>query len=154
MNPLKKITFLVVLSTAFYAFNTKEKNETPLVLNTENLNVIELLSSQKNECRPTSKYSFYVESELSNDRTPTINAKIYMLDRKTQAISLLADEKIKVSENETSSSDTSKFLKNGDLIIGNASKDLYSFKELIKFETIYSSYIKSTNKLLDLKRSL
>lgn len=151
MNPQTKIIVLLVLSVTIFSFN---KKETPLVSNTENLNVIELLSSQKNECRPTSKYSFYVKSELSNDRTPTINAKIYMLDRKTQATSLLADEKIKISENETSSSEASKFLKNGDLIVGNISKDLYSFKELIKFETIYSSYIKSTNKLLDLKRSL
>ena len=151
MNPQTKIIVLLVLSVTIFSFN---KKETPLVSNTENLNVIELLSSQKNECRPTSKYSFYVKSELSNDRTPTVNAKIYMLDRKTQATTLLADEKIKISENETSSSEASQFLKNGDLIVGNISKDLYSFKELIKFETIYSSYIKSTNKLLDLKRSL
>ncbi|MDD7915565.1 hypothetical protein [Polaribacter ponticola] len=154
MNSLKKIIVLLVLSVAIFSFNKFEKNESTLELNTKDLNVIEILAKQKNECRPSSDYLFYVESNLSNDRTPTITAKVYILERKTNAKSLLSEKKIIVSENKFNTLETPEFLKNGDQIIGDTSKDVYSFNELVNFEPIYNSYIKSTNKLLGLKRSL
>jgi hypothetical protein len=154
MKSLKKIIILLVLSVAIFSFSKVENTEIKFEPNIEEPNVIDILSKQKYECRPSSEYLFYVESYLSNDRTPTIKAEIYMLNRKTNKSSLLADEKIKVSNNELKTYTSSEFLKNGDKIISNSDQDLYSFKELLEFETIYSSYVSSTNKLLNLNRSL
>jgi hypothetical protein len=154
MKSLKKIIILLVLLVAIFSFSKVENTEIQLKSHTEGLNIIDILSKQKYECRPSSEYLFYVESYLSNDRTPTIKAEIYMLNRKTNKSSLLADEKIKVSNNELNTHTSPEFLKNGDKIISNSDQDLYSFKELLEFETIYSSYVSSTNKLLNLNRSL
>ncbi|MDD7915566.1 hypothetical protein [Polaribacter ponticola] len=77
-----------------------------------------------------------------------------MLNRKTNQKILLATEKVEISDTDFSTSSSLMFLKNGDQIVGKSFKNLYSFQELIQFEVIYNSYIRSTNKLLDLKRSL
>ena len=146
--PYKKILLLVLLISCF-SFNKLEEKNIP-----NNLNVIEILSKLQNECRPSTAYFFYVESKLSNDRTTSINASVYMLNRKTYQKILLATEKVEISDTDFSTSSSLMFLKNGDQIVGKSFKNLYSFQELIQFEVIYNSYIRSTNKLLDLKRSL
>ena len=48
----------------------------------------------------------------------------------------------------------SKELNNGDKLIGSNSLTPFSFNELIKYDVVYNSYLRSTNKLLNNNRTL
>ena len=158
MNFLKKITVLVVFSITIFSFVPKESNFAEIKLNLEDINVIKILSSQKYECRPSSEFMFYVETDLvkKNRGANTINASIFVLDRATGYSSLLAKENILVPlykdaislEYMPLVSDCEKsVLNNGDKIIGSSKNTPYCFNELIEFEVIYRSYLKAKNKL-------
>lgn len=85
------------------------------------------------------------------------------MDRKTGQYNLLSSENIALPlhkdmislDFETAVRDCElTTLENGDKIVGNANSGDYCFSELIKNETVYHSYISSTNKLLGLERTL
>jgi hypothetical protein len=162
MSFLKKITALVVFSITIFSFVKKESNSPEIKLNLEEINVITILSKQKYECRPSSKFMFYVETNLlkKSRGSNTINASIFVLDRTTGYASLLANENILVPlykevisvEYSSLISDREKgVLNNGDKIIGSSKNTPYCFNELIKFGVISRSYTKSRNRLLNVK---
>jgi hypothetical protein len=162
MSFLKKITALVVFSITIFSFVKKESNSPEIKLNLEEINVITILSKQKYECRPSSKFMFYVETNLlkKSRGSNTINASIFVLDRATGYASLLASENILVPlykdaislEYSSLISDREKgVLNNGDKIIGSSKNTPYCFNELIKFGVISRSYSKSRNRLLNVK---
>lgn len=163
MRPLKKAAFSAVILIGLFSFSKTEKSIPSL--NIDNLNVIEILSKQSLQWRPTSNHVFYVESELVKKSRGfnTINAKVFLMDRKTGQYNLLSSENIAVPlhkdmislDFETAVRDCElTTLENGDKIVGNANSGDYCFSELIKNETVYQSYISSTNKLLGLERTL
>lgn len=165
MKPLRKFTALAVILIGIFSFNKKENKTVETALNLESINVVELLSKQHFECRPTSDFMFYVETDLVKKvrGANNINAKVFILDKVTGQKSLLAQENIQVKKFEGSIEleDISKEklfkssnLVNGDKIIGGSEKAPYAFEELVKYESIYNGYINATNKLLRLKRSI
>ena len=56
MKSLKIITVLSLLLITFFSFVKVEKE--PLKLNLDNIDIIEILSKQKYECRPSSNFMF------------------------------------------------------------------------------------------------
>ena len=163
MKPLKNIAFIAVLLIGIFSFSKSEKPQT--TLNIDNINVLEILSKQDLTCRPNSDFLFYVESSLVKKSRGfnTINAQVYIIDRSTGQYNLLASENVAVPfhkemialDYETTTRDCElTALENGDKIVGNVNSGNYCFSELMKNETVYNSYINSTNKLLHLDRSL
>ena len=163
MKPLKNIALVAVLLIGIFSFSKSENPKT--TLNIDNINALEILSKQDLTCRPNSDFLFYVESSLVKKSRGfnTVNARVYIMDRKTGQYNLLASENVAVPfhkdmialDYETSTRDCEfTTLENGDKIVGNAHSGDYCFSELIKNETVYNSYINSTNKLLDLDRSI
>lgn len=162
MRPLKKIAFFAVILTGLFSFNKSEKTIPPL--NIDNLNALEILSNQSLECRPTSDYMFFVETELVKKSRgfTTVNASIYLMNRASGQYNLLASEHVAVPfhkdmislDYEPAIRDCdSTILENGDRIIGNTNSGSYCFAELIKNEAVYISYVSAANKLLDLDRA-
>ena len=100
MNPLKKITVLFVLLLTLFSFVKKEINSADIKSNLEEINVINILSKQKYECRPSSKYMFYVEANLVKKvrGANNINAKIFFLDKVSGIKNLLASENIQINK--------------------------------------------------------
>jgi hypothetical protein len=93
----------------------------------------------------------------------TVNARVYMMDRETGQYNLVASENVAVPfhkdmialDYEIPTRDCEFTTpENGDKIVGNSHSGDNCFRELIKNETVYNSYINSTNKLLHLDRSL
>ncbi|APZ46717.1 hypothetical protein BW723_10660 [Polaribacter reichenbachii] len=163
MNSIKKITVLIIAVIGFFTYSKAGNDNTPkskVIL--EEVNVVELLSKQEQGCRPSSEVMFYVDTEIVKKHRgfSEINAKIYVLDRITGKTNLLTSENIllayyqdSVLGNALNTCDSSlNELKNGDKLIGDNIVSTYSFSELMKYETIYDSYIRSTNKLLNIKR--
>ncbi|PQJ76762.1 hypothetical protein [Polaribacter glomeratus] len=159
MNSLTA-TLLFLLSVTFLSF--VKIGDTSSKLKLEKSTIIEILIKQKNGCRPSSEFMFYVETELVKKArgANTINAKIYVLDRASGFSNLLVSENILVSsfkgevflQYKTEKNYCGEAtLHNGDKIIGTKEKSLYCFNELVKFESIYSSYLKSKNNLLQIK---
>jgi hypothetical protein len=165
MKSLKKIMALAVILIGIFSFSAKETKTVETKLNLEGINVIEMLSKQQFECRPTSEFMFSVETKLVKKirGANNINAKVYIVDKISGNKSLLADENVQINKfkgavsiKDESATETFKnsLLVNGDKIIGGSQEALYSFDELIKYESIYNGYINSTNKLLKMKRSI
>lgn len=161
MKPLKKFMALAVILIGIFSFSKKEKKSLETALNLESINVVEMLSKQQFECRPSSDFMFYVETSLVKKvrGANNINAKVFILDKATGQKSLLAQENIQVKKFEDSIEIKDhifedSILDNGDKIIGGSEKSPYVFNDLVKYESIYNGYINSTNKLLRLKRSI
>jgi hypothetical protein len=163
MKPLKIIAFIAIPLIGILSFSKSEK-PTP-TLNIDNINALEILSNQGVSCRPNSDFLFYVESSLVKKSRGfnTVNARVYMMHRETGQYNLLASENVAVPfhkdmialDYEIPTRDCEfTTLENGDKIVGNSNSGDYCFSELIKNETVYNSYINSTNKLLNLNRSL
>jgi len=115
--------------------------------------------------RPDGEYAFYVETDLLQKvrGANKVNAKVYILERATGKRSLLASENLQVqnypdaiSIEATPLLDNFEVfaLENGDKVIGCSSETPYQFKDLMKFDTIYNSYVRATNTLLNLDRAL
>lgn len=164
MKPLKKAIALFVLILGIFAFTSKENTieKANLDLNLENIDVLQLLEEQRLACRPSAEYSFFVETTLKEKLrgANAVEAKVFILENKTGKSNFISSETIivpkfsgavhldHVSNNVTSS----KSLINGDKVVN--SQTALSLKDLERFEVIKNSYIKSTNELLDLKRSI
>ena len=156
MEKLKKIAVLSLLLIGFFSF---KKPENPIIkLKLEKLNVIELLSKQEFECRPSSEFVFYVDTKLVKKYREFIivNTIVYVLDRASGQSNLLSTEKIIIPFNKAavlqyhtvSNGFEEVLLPNIDQVMCNDIKSKYSFEKLIEYETIYNSYIRSINKLL------
>lgn len=159
MKPLKKAIALVVLSLCIFAFTSKENTNNQTQLDVTNINVLEILSKQSYECRPSLDYQFYVETDVNEQLrgATSVSTKVYIMEKKSGKTGLLTNETVIVPKFQGSllleeNSSNSK-LKNGDQIV-NKSTSKYSLKNLSEFETIYNSYIKSTNNLLEINRSI
>lgn len=163
MKSLKKIMATAVLIVGIFSFSTKDKIKPESHLNLEEIDIFEMLSKQQFECRPSSEFMFYVETNLVKRMRGAnqINAKVYFFDKLSREKRLLANEIVQVNTfkgtivNHTSENVFKPIrLKNGDTIIGTATKTPYSFRELMQFESIYNSYTNATNKLLAIKRTI
>lgn len=167
MKPLRKFAALAVVLIGIFSFSKKENTSLKSSLNLDGINVIEVLTKQQFECRPSTDFMFYVETNLIKKirGANNINARVYILDKATGKKNLLAQENIQVNKYKGSiaiedhgevNDFESSFLVNGDKIIGGnfTKKSPYSFSELIKHEAIYNSYINATNKLLKQNRSI
>jgi hypothetical protein len=168
MKSLNKVLAIAVLLTGIFSFSTKsfstkDKTNPESHLNLEEINIFEMLSKQQFECRPSLEFMFYVETNLVKRMRGAneINAKVYFFDKLSGKKRLLANEIVQINAfkgaivNHTSENVFKPIrLKNGDKIIGTATKAPYSFSELMQFESIYNSYINATNILLVLKRTI
>jgi len=151
----KKIVPVIVLLISVFSFSKMENTTTKSSLNLEQINIIEVLSHQESECRPSSKIMFYVKTSFVKKYRGfnTINASVYILDRVSGQSNLLANENIvipsykdAVLQYDAVTSDYEKtVLRNGDIIVGGGTHTSYRFKELIKHEVIYASYRRATN---------
>lgn len=157
MKPLKQLTALFVLIIGIFAFTTKKNTFEKPLLNLDEVNVLEVLSKQQLNCRPSSDFIFLVETELQEKLRGAnkIEAKVFIEEIKTGKTNLVSRETIVVPKYEGAiqlDGDTSnKMLLNGDRVVSSTTK--YSLKELMTFETIHNGYLKATNKLLNLERS-
>lgn len=165
MKSLKKVAALAVVLIGIFAFSTKTTTVPKSSLNLEAINVVDMLSKQQFECRPSSDVMFYVETSIVKKvrGANNINAKVYLIDRASGNKSLLAVENLQVKkfqdaiaigEHDAIDGFETSTIANGDKITGSLEKAPYNFEELIKYEAIYNAYVNSTNKLLDLKRTI
>ncbi len=167
MKPLIKNIAIAVIVICASSFNKKATKSLELDLNLKNINIDEVLAMHQFECRPSSDFIFDVETTLIKKirGANNINAKIFIVDRTTGRKNLLAQENIQVKNfsdaivikdysNDKLYEKVTKLV-NGDKIVGNQQHDnLYRFQELVQYDFIYNKYIRSTNKLLQLKRSI
>ena len=159
MLPLKKITALAVILVGIFSFSTSEKNLNQTQLNLADVDVIDVLDTYRFNCRPSEDYFFFVDSDLVKKTrgAKQVNSKIYILERATGKKALLAEENIQISnfDDTVHIVDEASFaLSNGDVVFDNEAETPYSFKELMKYQRVYGSYIASTNELLDLDRDV
>lgn len=162
MKPLKKAIALFVLVLGIFAFTSKENTVEKSNLDLENINVLQLLEEQRLACRPSAEYSFFVETTLKEKLrgATAVEAKVFVLENKTGKSNFISSETIIVPkfngavhlDHISKDNKAPITLINGDKIVN--SETNMSLKDLEKFEVIKNSYIKSTNKLLDLKRSI
>ncbi|TXD50241.1 MULTISPECIES: hypothetical protein [unclassified Polaribacter] len=163
MKSLKIVSAFVVLFLGFFSFSKAENTTLKTSLNLEEINVLQQLSKQDFECRPSEEVSFYVETALVKKHRGfnTIKASVFVLDRLSGQSNLLTNENILISnhkdavlylDNRTDNYQKAK-LKNGDKIVVSNTKSKYSFHELMKNEAIYNSYMRATNTLLNLDRA-
>ena len=158
MKPLKKLAALLVLLLGIFAFTSKTNTAENSNLDLNTIEVLNVLLEQNTSCRLNSNYSFFVETELVEKvrGASTIEAKVFILEKSTGSIAKISDEIIMVPNFKGTqlleNSLSTKKMDNGDEII--ETKSDFSLKSLQKFETINNSYIKSTNNLLNLNRSI
>lgn len=164
MRPLRKIAALAVILVGIFSFNTAEDNLNQTQLDLANIDVLDVLNTHRFECRPSGDYLFYVDTDLVKKirGAKKVNSKIYILERATGKKALLAqnevqianfDDSIQITDGVTESEQTFA-LTNGDVVYNNNTNAPYSFKDLMKYERIYGSYIAATNELLELDRSV
>ena len=157
MKLIKRIILFTLVIIGTFSFTGLEKKDKNLDL--KDLDVIALLSKQQLECRPSSKFMYYVDTEILKKSRgySLIKANVYIYERATGKYSLLATENIfspfqkdAILNYEIAESNcNTKQLENGDKVIGNKENSKYCFNELIAYKTVYNSYITSRNKLLE-----
>ncbi len=162
MKSIKKIAVLVILLIGIFSFAKLESKIVKSKVNLEEVDVVTLLSKQELGCRPYNEVMFYVDTEIIKKHRgfSEINAKVYIVDRVSGAKSVLSSGHILLpyykdtvlgSHVEITNGKWTA-LKNGDKIIKSANSSAYDFDELMKYEVVYDSYIRATNKLLKIKR--
>jgi hypothetical protein len=164
MKTLKSISALLILLIGIFSFTSFEKSTPISNLNLDEVDVIQMLSEQEYECRPSSEVMFFVETGLvkKSRGSSTINTSVYVLDRVSGKSKLLANENIIVPTHkdtflhyDTAISNCEKIeLSNGDKTLGSNINAPYCFNELIKYKTIYKSFVRYYNKLLNRDRTL
>lgn len=161
MRFLKKITVLCLILIGLFSFSKTENNYFTTNFDTEE--ITQSLQNRETSCRPSSDLMLYVETSLVKKSRgfKTITASVFILDRVSGISSLLANEDIVIPNHKDSVLDydiaiadyEKSILKNGDRILNSGDQQKYSFKELIKYEVVYKSYVRSTSKLLNIKRN-
>ncbi len=159
----KKFLTLAFILICILSSNSKENKL--LELNLAEINIIEVLFDQQFGCGPSSEFLFYVETNLIKKirGANIINAKVYVLEKVSGRKKLLATENIQVNkfkgaiaiqEHNIERTFKSYLLDNGDKVLGGSEKLTISFNKLIKYESIYNSYLNATDKLLGKQRSI
>jgi hypothetical protein len=156
------LTTLTALLIGFSPISKSENITPKSPLNLEEINIIQMLSKQEFECRPSSKLTFYVETALVKKYRgySTINASICAINRFSGQSNVLANETIIVPthidaiiHHTNKLSDCKEItLKHGDKVVGGETSSKYCFNELMENEAIYNSYMRSTNQLLKINR--
>lgn len=128
--------------------------------------VISILEKSKNEKKGepvfTPKFNFTTESDFieGNSGCYTVNVRVYLTNLETGQKSLVASDNVKVgdcSQNENKINNTLNkcdiyVLENGHQIVSNNVETPYCVAELIDYEIIYNSYIKSIDDLLKARK--
>ena len=91
---------------------------------------------------------FYVKTKINKIAdTDIVDAKMYVLDRKTNKEGLIAQESLKLSDFRTIDGMDTESIHN--LAKTNTLYETpYNFYELLQFEPIYRNFVDSTKKLL------
>ncbi|MBU3010092.1 hypothetical protein KO506_01585 [Polaribacter vadi] len=160
MKSIKKITVITLILVGVLSFSKFENQPRKSSLNLTEVNVEDLLSKEELGWRPSSKVMFYVNTEIVKKSRgfSEIKANVYVLDRISGATNLLTSNNILLPYYKGSvirhqvNNENLLELKNGDKIIANNINSTYSLNDLMKYRTIYESYIRSTNKLLNINR--
>ena len=102
---------------------------------------------------------FCVESEVEKKSRGynVVKANIKVLDRQTGNIKLLATQSIIIANNkdaileipELGEAKSTSELRNSNILLHNDYLNKYQFNELVKYSSVYNSYVKSTNELLN-----
>ena len=158
MKTLKKILILCLLGGIF-SFTKIDTNTSKNEINLDQIDVIKALNKEYFECRPSSKIMFYVESEVEKKSRGynVVKANIKVLDRQTGNTKILASQSIIIANNkdaileipELADAKSTSVLRNGDILLQNGYFNKYQFNELVKYSSVYNSYVKSTNTLLN-----
>lgn len=109
---------------------------------------MELLAEQEFGTRPTHDYMFYVKTDIKKlADAKIVDAKVYVLNRKTNQESLIAQENLKLTDFRSIDGMTTesiqKLAKTNTLY-----ETPYNFYELLQFEPIYRNFVDSTKRLL------
>lgn len=156
MKILKIVIPAFILLTVVFSFVKIENNIKELDLNS--IDVKELLTKNEFECRPSSKYMFYVDTEILKKSRgySIIKADVFLYERASGTSALIATNNI-ISplskdaiigyKNELGSPFYKK-IKNGDKAFGYKSESLDYFNELMNYKSIYKSFEVSRDKLL------
>ncbi|WP_439130798.1 hypothetical protein [Polaribacter sp.] len=166
MKPLLKSIALAVIVICALSFNKKETKPLESALNLKSINIDKVLSMHQFECRPSSDFNFDVETSIIKKIRggSNIKTKVFIVDKTTGRKKLLAQENIQVKNFKDAIAikdhgNNEHYVKNfklvnGDKIVGSQNDNPYNFQELIQYDFIYNKYIRATNKLLHLKRSI
>lgn len=140
------LSMLCIVILALFSFSKLEKN--PAKFDLEDIDIIDLLTEQKYECRPSESYMFWVDSKVFKEtkEANSVNVKIYICDRNSSEKELLAEENIKLEHYhnlKTMSTASREILASASKKsnIYNIHKTPYGFYELMKFESIHRSYL-------------
>ncbi|NJN50046.1 MAG: hypothetical protein HC798_01825 [Polaribacter sp.] len=145
MKSPKTLAALSVVLILLLSFNRlKTENH----LNIDEIKVLDLLTEQELGTRPSHNYMFYVKTsteKISDDQI--VEAKIYIVDRKTNQTSLIGHEIMKLNDFNKIVNMSSKSRKElAETKYGYETP--YNFYELLQFEPIYRNFVDSTSKLL------
>jgi len=162
MKSIKKIAVLLIIVIGIFSFAKLEGKTVKSKVNLEEVNVVALLSKQELGCRPSNEVMFYVDTEIVKKHRgfSEISAKVYIVDRVSGAKNVLSNGHILlpyhketlIGDHEEVTNAQWTALKNGDKILASSKPSTYDFKELIKYQVVYDSYIRATNKLLKINR--
>lgn len=162
MKTIFKVTFVSIILIGLVSFSKpKTKNLKTGLNNTE---MVENILNAERSCRPFYNKMFYVETSIVKKSRGfnRIRANLFVLDRISGISTFLTNEDIIVPKYKDSvlkyditiSEYEKVHLKNGHLILVNNKTKKYDFCDLLKYEVVYNSYIRSTNNLLTIERAL
>lgn len=145
MKSPKSLAVLSVVLVILLSFNRVEK-KSKLDLNT--VNVMAMLSEQELGQRPSHNYMFYVKTEINKlVNTEVVNAKVYVLNRKTNEETIIAQENLELTDFQFIEGMGITGIQNLNVV--NTTYDTpYNFYDLLKFESIYRNFVDATNRLL------
>ena len=145
MKSPKSLAVLSVVLFILLSFNRVEK-KSKLDLNT--VNVMAMLSEQELGQRPSHNYMFYVKTEINKlVNTEVVNAKVYVLNRKTNEETIIAQENLELTDFQFIEGMGITGVQNLNVV--NTTYDTpYNFYDLLKFESIYRNFVDATNRLL------
>ncbi|MHB0754341.1 hypothetical protein [Polaribacter sp. M15] len=162
MKSIQKTAALAILLIAIFSFAKLKSKTVKSAVNLAEINVVALLSKQELGCRPSNAVLFYVDTEIIKKYRgfSEIKAEVFMVDRVSGAKKALTNGHILVPHHKDAmikshgeiANNKWIALKNGDKIKESANSSSYDFTKLIKYEVIYNSYIRATNKLLKINR--
>ena len=145
MKSPKTLAVLSVVLVILLSFNRIEKKAN---LDLSNVKVMAMLSEQELGHRPSHNYMFYVKTEINKiANAEVVNAKIYVLNRKTNEENLIAQEDFELTEFQSIEGMGITGIQNLNGV-RTMYDTPYNFYDLLKFESIYRNFVDSTKKLL------
>jgi len=160
MKKIKNLLAFALLLIGLFAFKKPENNNKSILSNLDKQKIIETLTKQEFGCRPSSELNFYVETAILKKYRgyAKIEAKIFVLNKLSNQKSMLASEEIIVANHKesllnfdtiTNNSETAA-LENGHIIVYKNNNGFFKLEDLLSYELIATSYILSTNRLLNM----